>query len=329
MAGVIGALAGCTSSLSGGGGGEYPSESLEMVVPHGSGGGTDIYAQAIADYLGDELGVEVTRTHRPGARTQVGATYLHEESKGDHAMLISHLPTLIMTQIGTEDVVYDVSTWKPLTAFTYEALVPVQNPNQATDSMPEVISKYQSGELTTFGGPQPGSPMSMAAWLAKDRWGLDFDEYVAYGGGGELLNATLNGETDVTIPGMVPTAPHVVEGNVHPVMQWTEEDPHPATPDGANIPTIADVGLETLDGMGTFTRVIYGHPDMTEEQQSILEEALLNVLNSDEAQQWAEESNNPLNPRGADAVQAEAEAAYAIEDDIRAFTEDPEGLLNS
>jgi len=298
------------------------TEAIELVVPYSAGGGTDVYVQGLADPLSDELGQPVEPTYETGAGSAVGARFFHQSSKEDHSVIIGNMPHFVFDQFRTENAGYNVQEWNPLVTYTYEAFVAVQNSNRANDDIEQVMEKFSDGTYEFVGGSSIGGNLSMMWWLLYDRWGLDYEEYIVYESGAEMITAALNDEVALTAPGMVPTAPHIESGDLNAVMQFTEEEPHPATPEDADIPTISDVGMESLDGLGTFNRVFFGHPAMSEEQRAAMEEALLNILESDEVQEWAEEGDNPLFPDDHESVEQTVEDTYAIEDEIKEFQND-------
>lgn len=63
--------------------GNYPNRQIELVVPFAAGGGVDLAARAVADYLSKEWGQSVVVVNKTGGGGIVGAQYALLESKPD------------------------------------------------------------------------------------------------------------------------------------------------------------------------------------------------------------------------------------------------------
>ena len=55
---------------------KYPSRTVEVVVPYAPGGGTDIFARAVAEGMREAIGQPVVVENRAGANGVVGAEYV-------------------------------------------------------------------------------------------------------------------------------------------------------------------------------------------------------------------------------------------------------------
>jgi tripartite-type tricarboxylate transporter receptor subunit TctC len=99
-------------------------------------------------------------------------------------------------------------------------------------------------------------------------------------------------------------------------------------PDWASdTPTAADLGYESLNQAATIQHLVGGPPEVPDERISVLEQALLDTLDSDEMQSWAEENEVPITPgdsqEAADTVSSMRETFGQYEDVFReeVFTE--------
>lgn len=74
--------------------GAWPNKPIQLVVPAGAGGVTDIVARAIAQALGDRLGQTVVVENRPGAGGITGVTYAAKARPDGYTVVIGTNTTM-------------------------------------------------------------------------------------------------------------------------------------------------------------------------------------------------------------------------------------------
>lgn len=137
-------LMGCTDTNTNSNGKDdadsYPERQIELVVPFAAGGGVDLTARAVADYLSKEWVKPVVVVNKTGGGGIVGAQYALKESSNDgYTVLMNNNSSTTMYQAGTTEpimtiddhlltarvaaspLVYAVSTdapWKDFIEFT-------------------------------------------------------------------------------------------------------------------------------------------------------------------------------------------------------------------
>ncbi len=108
---VLGAIA-CMSLVGCGGDDDtskYPEKAIQLVVPFGAGGDTDVNARLFAKYLGEELGVGVGVSNTSGAAGMLGAQQVIDSAADGYTTLWSHTEILIPYLSGTSDIqIYDM-----------------------------------------------------------------------------------------------------------------------------------------------------------------------------------------------------------------------------
>jgi tripartite-type tricarboxylate transporter receptor subunit TctC len=94
-------------------GGEFPTRSIELIIPWAPGGPSDTMGRIVAPELGKILGQPVVPVNKPGASGALGAALLAKAKPDGYTILIVSNSSLTVFP-HFEKVAYD-----PLTDFTY------------------------------------------------------------------------------------------------------------------------------------------------------------------------------------------------------------------
>ncbi|WP_342043578.1 tripartite tricarboxylate transporter substrate binding protein [Bacillus sp. OTU2372] len=175
-------LAGCssnnakTTSNNGKNSDSYPSRQIELVVPFAAGGGVDLAARAVAEYLSKEWGQSVIVTNKPGGGGIVGAQYALKEAKADgYTVLVNNNSATTMYEAGNSNPTLTAKDNKFVSrvaegtlAYAVKADAPWDNFKEFTDWV-----KKNPGKLTWASvGPAGFSAFGVAEWL--DSIGVDY-----------------------------------------------------------------------------------------------------------------------------------------------------------
>jgi tripartite-type tricarboxylate transporter receptor subunit TctC len=79
---------------------DYPNRAIEIVVPFVPGGGTDLTARLISDYLGKKWGQPLLVVNKPGGGGIIGARAALKESKPDGYTVLIDIHTTSSMHIG-------------------------------------------------------------------------------------------------------------------------------------------------------------------------------------------------------------------------------------
>ena len=219
--------------------GAYPERQIRIIVPFAPGGGVDIMARLISDFMSKDLGKPVIVENKPGAGTIVGTMAAASSSPDGYTLLMGSTPFAILPSINTK-LPYD--TFK---AFTPVALVArsfdivVVNPKLPFMSIQDVIAyaKANPGKLN-FGSPGIGSSPHLAGELFKSLARVDI-AHVPYKGSSPALTDLLGGQIQM-IFSTVPAAASYVQGGQLRALAVTSAQRSAAYP---NLPTVAEGGV--------------------------------------------------------------------------------------
>lgn len=272
-------LAGCVSESTDGG--EYPSDTVTLVVPGGAGGGTDTYAREIGPAMSDELGVNVEIDNRPGGNQLNGPGYVASSAKDGYTVAVVNLPAVPAGWL-IEEPDFDLTEFEGLGGFAGEGAVLVVNEDYADDDPEEFLDRYRNGELTDMGVVDLGSFHMIGSVLESSEY-LDVDfEWVGYPDAAEHNRAVASGEIPAAFSSEAGAAELVNSGEIHAMLTSEDTDLYDA-------PSITDLGYPSADFISQ-TRGITVHSDVPSDAKDTLASALEGAVKSDSVQSWAEES---------------------------------------
>jgi tripartite-type tricarboxylate transporter receptor subunit TctC len=219
--------------------GAYPDRPIRLIVPFAPGGGVDIMARLISDFMSKDLGKAVVVENKPGAGTIVG-TQAAASSAGDgYTLLMSSAPLAINPSINAK-LPYDTfKSFMPVALVARSFDIVVVNPRLPFTSIQDVIAyaRANPGKLN-FGSPGIGSSPHLAGELFKSLAHVDIT-HVAYKGSAPALTDLLGGQIQM-IFSTVPSAAAYVQSRQLRALAVTSAQRSAAYPD---LPTVAEAGV--------------------------------------------------------------------------------------
>lgn len=301
---VLGSLAGCTGGGGGGGGDgydNYPEDDVRWIVPYGTGGGFDLYSRFCAEHMPEYLPGDgsIVVENLTGAGGQRGATEIYNAEPDGSTLGIYNIPGMIVAQF-IADAEYQATemTWLgTANQAQYGILV-------TADSEYETLSDLQEADELSWGMTGPGGTSAMVTFIAAEVLEINSNFVMGYDGGEDARAGMLRGEVDARMNDFPSSESHVRDGEMRYVVALTRDPP-----DFVSAPTVVDEGYEQLADLG-LSFMPCAPPGMDEELQQILSDAMMQALESDAAQEFAEETDRPVNPIGPD------ETAQIVENSV-------------
>jgi tripartite-type tricarboxylate transporter receptor subunit TctC len=217
----------------------FPDKPIRIIVPFAPGGGVDIMARLVADFMSRDLGELVIVENKPGAGTIMGTAAAASSTPDGYTLLMASSPYAIIPSIKA-NLPYD-----PFKAFAPVALVArsfdivVVNPKLPFKSVQDVIAyaKANPGKLN-FGSPGIGSSPHLAGELFKSLAHVDMT-HVPYKGSAPAITDLLSGQIQL-IFSTVPSAASYVRGGQLRALAVTSAQRSAAY---ADLPTVAEAGV--------------------------------------------------------------------------------------
>jgi tripartite-type tricarboxylate transporter receptor subunit TctC len=201
------ALAACT-------GGDYPNDSITIVVPFSAGGPTDTVTRLIAEPMADELGVEIVVQNVEGAGGTVAAEQVANAEPDGYTVLMHHIgmstaPTLY------PDLPYDpVEDFEPIGLVTEVPMTIIGSPSFEPNTMEELLAYVEENiDEVTYANAGIGAASQLCGLLFETATGLDLTE-VPYDGTGPAMDDLLGDQVDFMCDQTTNTTENILSGAV-------------------------------------------------------------------------------------------------------------------
>jgi len=184
---------------------QYPDKLVKIVVPVAAGGGVDVMARLLAQYLGERLHQQFVVENRPGAAGVIGSKVVIA-SPADGTTLL-YTPSSLSLSVAISKVPpYDLAKdFSPIVNVAISPYALVVNPSVPAHSLKEFIAyaKANPGKLS-YGSAGVGSASHLAAELLKSKTGIDM-VHVPNKGMNPALIDLMGGQVQVlfaSVPGL-------------------------------------------------------------------------------------------------------------------------------
>lgn len=227
---------------------EFPSDTIEFIIPYAAGGSTDVSLRLMSDIAEETCGTNFIASNQTGSAGAVGFSATSNAAPDGYTVGATATEISILHQLGVADVSPD--DLKGVMRYMlnpHVIFVPVDSPY---DSIDDVIEAAQNGDTINVATPGTGS----AAHLSLEGLALEADipgafTNVPFDGDATALQAVMGGNADMTMMMMGTALPQVEAGVIKAIAVAGEErlDELPDTPtlheSGVDWETGAHLGL--------------------------------------------------------------------------------------
>ena len=240
---VVGAAVAALASTSFAQPAAYPNRNIEIIVPYGPGGSTDIIGRIVAQKLQERLGQNVVVLNRPGGSGTLGLITAMRANPDGYTLLNSYTAeAVVVPQISKTHKYSTVDDFEPIAITGLVPVVLMVSKHVKATTLQEFIAEVRAnpGKLT-FGGGHGSPPHVMGAWMNKLR-GLNV-QHVPYRGGAQGINDVVGGHIDMFYGGVAAGKAAIESGGVRPIAV-TGDTRSSALP---NVPTFKEAGVPEFD----------------------------------------------------------------------------------
>jgi tripartite-type tricarboxylate transporter receptor subunit TctC len=152
---------------------DFPSKTIEIVVPFGSGGGADVSARLLAPELADIFGSNVIVRNVTGASGTVGVAQVAASKPDGHTLGIAPIGP-VTTQPHLRDLPYGLESFKYVCNLMLSPVLVMTNGDSGIVSIDDLIAKAKAdpGSIV-YGSAGPGSIPHIAGIGLNGSLGID------------------------------------------------------------------------------------------------------------------------------------------------------------
>jgi tripartite-type tricarboxylate transporter receptor subunit TctC len=229
----------------------YPTRPVRIIVGFPAGGGIDIVARLMGQWLSERLGQPFVIDNRPGAATNIATEAVVRAAADGYTLLLVHSSNAMNATLYEKLNFNFIRDIAPVASIMVVPNVMLVHPSVPAKTVPEFIAyaKANPGKINLASGGI-GGPSHVAGELFKMMAGIDL-VHVPYRGGGPALTDLLGGQVQVYFATTVASIEYIRAGRLRAlaVASATRSETLP------DIPTVGEFvpGYEapTWYGLGT------------------------------------------------------------------------------
>ena len=214
----------------------YPARPVRIIVGYAAGGGTDISARVVGQWLSERLGQQFIIENRPGAATNIATEAVARSLPDGYTLLLVTAANAINATYYEKlnfDFIQDIA---PVAAVMRVPLVMVVNPSFSARTVPELIAYAKANpRKINFASGGAGGPDHMAAEYFKLVTSTEM-LHVPYRGLGPALTDLIGGQVQLIFATM-PAAIEYIKADRLRALAVTTSARSEALPD---VPMVAD-----------------------------------------------------------------------------------------
>jgi tripartite-type tricarboxylate transporter receptor subunit TctC len=214
----------------------YPTRPVRIIVGYAAGGGVDIVARLISQWLSERLGQPFVIENRPGAASNIGTEAVVRAPPDGYTLLLAVSPNAINATLYNKlsfNFIHDIA---PVAGIMRVPQIIEVNPAVPAKTVPEFIAyaKSSPGPIN-FASGGTGTAPHVAGEMFKMMTGVNM-VHVPYRGAAPALTDLISGQVQVMFETVSASIEYIRAGKLRPlaVTTATRSDALP------NIPTVGE-----------------------------------------------------------------------------------------
>ena len=220
----------------------YPTRPIDLIVPAGAGGGTDVLARAFAESAKKHLPQPITVNNRPGASGMIGHGEMINAKPDGYKLAMVFAEIVIVPHLG-------------LTKLSYEDFVPIAQLNAdpaaitvKADAPWKTIEEFLAASRAKPGDVKMGNSGNGSIWhlahaALEDKVGVKYNP-IPFGGAAPAVLALMGGHVDAVAVSPGEVATHVQSGKLRTLVVMADK----RLKGFDSVPTLKERGIDLSIG---------------------------------------------------------------------------------
>jgi len=226
----------------------FPDRPIQLIVPWGPGGPSDLVARVVGDQLGKELKTAVAILNKPGAGGALGAAAAAQAKKDGYTLMVTTQAFYVTAVLQPKEVSYDIeTTFEPLGRVVETSSVVQVKASAPWKNLSELLTHIKKNPKKLSCATSPTGTIPHFVWMRLNSLGYETNGVVVQNDP-EGISYLSGGHVDLLILSVHPSAPYLIDKSFRGLAVTTEKRVK-YFPD---IPTFADAGFPDVGSFPTF-----------------------------------------------------------------------------
>jgi tripartite-type tricarboxylate transporter receptor subunit TctC len=267
---------------------EYPDRPIQLIIPYGPGGASDLSARALSTAMTKHVPQPIVVSNKTGAGGAIGSVAVRDAAGDGYTMLVARVGTHTVNPAMNPGLPYTIDEFRFVGIYEINPVVCVVNSNSGIATIDDLIAKIKDnpGEVM-FSSAGVGTLPHFAPLMVLDAFGVENLAqnviHIPTEGDGQALTAVLQNTVDFYCGSSSPAAPFVESGQMVPLLVTSSQ-----RLDGFDAPTVEELGKPELKVLVGWTGIA-GPADLTDEAadkwgewlaEAVKDEAFLKYMTS-------------------------------------------------
>ncbi len=198
--------------------GGYPKRSLNMIVPFGAGGATDLIARSIAVGMEEYLGVSIAVNHIPGSASAVGNDYVDNAPHDGYTILCQPTDITSIKVMGQSKLTY--KDWEFLYIAAGVPTVIGVHPDSPIKTVDDFVNAMKADNITIATSDSGCAFTRGVGLVLRNEPKCKRPEFIPSGGGNPAALSCIKGDVDAVACGLPECIDLIRSGALRPIVYF-------------------------------------------------------------------------------------------------------------